>query len=375
MAGVGTLQHETVGAAYLFAAGFSSRVADLVAGHVNAKRYLVATNPNYLSKLSDASLETLRHQGGAMSEDEVRQFEANPDHRWLLKLRAWDEAAKSPDLAVPAFEHYEPVIRRHLDENRLRPEDTSYFSEQGYLHIKGLFSDRQVAELISVVSDLQQWPDRPGQWMKYYEPGGLLCRIENFVQHHRHLGELIQGQRLNQLVGDLMGEAAVLFKEKINFKLPGGGGFEAHQDAPAFTSFGHHYHITMMIAFDEATRENGCLELVPGRWSRSFLPMTSGLTITQEQESLMNWQAIDMAPGDILLFDSYLPHRSRANFSSSPRRALYATYNRASDGDVREAYFSEKRRVFPPDADRVPGQDYPDAGVFNVGNPVDANPV
>jgi len=38
---------------------------------------------------------------------------------------------------------------------------------------------------------------------------------------------------------------------------------------------------------------------------------------------------------------------------------------------VREAYYREKRAVFPPDVERIPGKDYGDSGVFNVGNPIE----
>ena len=37
------------------------------------------------------------------------------------------------------------------------------------------------------------------------------------------------GPRLGPL-GELMGEPAVLFEEKLNYKLSGGGGYRAHQD-------------------------------------------------------------------------------------------------------------------------------------------------
>lgn len=56
----------------------------------------------------------------------------------------------------------------------------------------------------------------------------------------------------------------ILFKEKINYKLPKAGGFDAHQDAPAYTHAGALKHLTMNMAVDKATRENGCLEVVPG---------------------------------------------------------------------------------------------------------------
>ena len=67
--------------------------------------------------------------------------------------------------------------------------------------------------------------------MKYFEaplgePGGRqLCRVENFLQFHAGFDALLRGERLIGILSELMGEPAVLFKEKINFKLPGGNGF------------------------------------------------------------------------------------------------------------------------------------------------------
>ena len=47
MTPLGRKHHEHVGADLLRGLGFSERVAELVAGHVDAKRYLVATRPSY----------------------------------------------------------------------------------------------------------------------------------------------------------------------------------------------------------------------------------------------------------------------------------------------------------------------------------------
>lgn len=58
----------------------------------------------------------------------------------------------------------------------------------------------------------------------------------------------------------------MLFKEKINFKLPGGGGFLAHQDSVAYIGLAKQ-HISAMVAVDAAVEENGCLFVAPGRWS------------------------------------------------------------------------------------------------------------
>src|SRR5271157_3829867 len=62
--------------------------------------------------------------------------------------------------------------------------------------------------------------------------------------------------------------------------------------------------------------------------------------------------------GDVLFFDSYLPHASKPNLTDHPRRILYLTYNAAQDGDHRAGYFADKRSSFPPDVERLPGVEY-----------------
>jgi len=43
---------------------------------------------------------------------------------------------------------------------------------------------------------------------------------------------------------------------------------------------------------------------------------------------------------------------------AQPRRVLYITYNRASEGDWREQYYADKRKSFPPDCEREAGKVY-----------------
>ena len=60
----------------------------------------------------------------------------------------------------------------------------------------------------------------------------------------------------------------------------------------------------------------------------------------------MAWVAAPTAPGDILLFGSYIPHKSPVNLSNQPRRIIYLTYNAISQGDWREQYYADKREAF-----------------------------
>lgn len=111
---VGVVNHDRTGEQWLLERRFSRRVASLVGGHVDAKRYLTATNPLYLQKLSPASVETLRLQGGPMSPAEAESFGASEGLNDMLRLRAWDELAKDPDWSGPRLESYREMMIRHL---------------------------------------------------------------------------------------------------------------------------------------------------------------------------------------------------------------------------------------------------------------------
>ena len=60
----------------------------------------------------------------------------------------------------------------------------------------------------------------------------------------------------------------------------------------------------------------------------------------------MEWVEVPTEPGDILLFGSYIPHKSGTNRSNQPRRIIYVTYNALSEGDWRERYYEDKRQAF-----------------------------
>jgi 2-amino-1-hydroxyethylphosphonate dioxygenase (glycine-forming) len=111
---VGVVNHDDMGAEWLLARGFSQRLARLVGGHVDAKRYLTAANTAYMERLSPASVETLKLQGGPMSQADMEAFAAEPELRDMLRLRSWDEMAKDPDWEGPGLESYREMMIRHL---------------------------------------------------------------------------------------------------------------------------------------------------------------------------------------------------------------------------------------------------------------------
>jgi metallophosphoesterase (TIGR03767 family) len=87
--------HERAAAAFLLPL-LGEEVARLVAHHVAAKRYLVATQDGYVQTLSDASRRSLRAQDGPASAAEVAAWREHPWWPQAVLLRSWDDRAKVP---------------------------------------------------------------------------------------------------------------------------------------------------------------------------------------------------------------------------------------------------------------------------------------
>ncbi|WIY23871.1 (R)-1-hydroxy-2-trimethylaminoethylphosphonate oxygenase [Parasedimentitalea psychrophila] len=108
--------HEEAGAQVL-AEFFPSVIIDCVRYHVAAKRYLCATKPEYYKRLSPASIHSLNLQGGAMSPEEVVEFEKNPNLKKIIQVRYLDEAGKRDDMDTPDYWHFAPMVQRLVDQH------------------------------------------------------------------------------------------------------------------------------------------------------------------------------------------------------------------------------------------------------------------
>lgn len=103
--------HEDLGSRWL-QRHFRSNVTEPVQLHVAAKRYLCAVEPSYIQILSNPSIESLHLQGGAMSQDEVKDFEKHPYFRDAVALRRWDDQAKIVGLATAGLDHFAKFINQ-----------------------------------------------------------------------------------------------------------------------------------------------------------------------------------------------------------------------------------------------------------------------
>jgi hypothetical protein len=239
----------------------------------------------------------------------------------------------------------------------------AHFAAHGWVAAPGFFTAEEAAEIGAWTDELASRPERPGAHWVYREPSltdpsaRVIQRIERFAEHHDGFARLMRGSRLERAAGELLGGEAVLFKDKINLKMPGGAGFEPHQDQQAGWSAYAPMFVTGLVCLDPATVENGCLEMADA-------PRLGGLIgeewtpLTLEQMQAFRLIPAPTLPGDVLFFDSYAPHASKPNLTATQRRILYLTWNLAADGDHRDRYYADKHANFPPDVEREAGKDY-----------------
>ena len=246
------------------------------------------------------------------------------------------------------------LTKQHIDD----------FNRDGFVIVHGLYAGTELDAIIAWTDEVAAYPEVPGRYMMYFEKSLLqpsqriLSRMEDVEPFHRGFSRLFTTDKMQGCVSELFGEEAVLFKDKINFKMPGADGFKAHQDVQAGWDRYASLHITVLVSIDPSTLENGCLELAPGQHKNGLI----GESWKPLEENALDYIPAPTDPGDAVFFDSYTPHRSAPNHTSSARRVLYVTYNRLSEGDHRRQYYADKRESYPPDCERTPGREY----VFRV---------
>lgn len=110
---------------------------------------------------------------------------------------------------------------------KLSDQQIEFYNEKGYLIISDLLTDDEKRDAIKAAAEIKAWPETAGKWMHYYERtsnGRQLCRTENFTPYHEGVLQLVLSEKLIGVLETLIKEPVVIFKEKINYKLPGGGG-------------------------------------------------------------------------------------------------------------------------------------------------------
>lgn len=204
----------------------------------------------------------------------------------------------------------------------------------------GVLGAAEVSAMTGWADVIETWPIGSHIWGQYAEQVAsnvAVCRTENVSACHAGIAALVNGQ-LREIATNALGEPASAFKDKINYKQPGGAGFRPHQDRLAYP--GVSQVLSILVAIDDCTTESGCLWLSGG--VDELLPTDDRGVIRADVVASLRWDPVELAPGDAVLLDGLAPHYSEANRGSRRRRVLVASYAPASEGYSREHYYSAR---------------------------------
>jgi len=159
--------------------------------------------------------------------------------------------------------------------------------------------------------------------------GHIFDRIDPVIDLSPVFQRIAHDASLAGACGQLIGEPAALFKDKLIAKPPGTFGYLIHQDYPYWEHLGipADLMLTAWVAIDRADEENGALELFPGL-HHARIPGTpdAPMDVDETRVDTSSGVIIAMEPGDVLFFHSMAPHRSSPNRSNRHRRSLLLTF-------------------------------------------------
>ena len=228
-------------------------------------------------------------------------------------------------------------------------------------HIDGYTVSRSLINL-DVLSEIESYIEnilREKTSYEYYE-NNILIRIENFITTGSRLEKLLLNEKVLKKVETFLGGKPSLFKDKVNFKSPGGTPDVLHQDIQArWNDYGTEDFVTIGIPLDECNIETSCVYFFKNqsknpkkRLGDYFEPLS------WDDFDKNDFKPLIASPGDVSFHDAFIPHYSESQKSKHLRRIIWLTFNKASCGNLREKYYADKLKSYPPNNKRNKDKKY-----------------
>ncbi len=227
---------------------------------------------------------------------------------------------------------------------RLEAADLEQFRVQGYLAMNGLLTTAEIEDSKAALSDLAHrrtvWDKRVwSQEEPFFAGGGQEARIDDpelrlrklafFVDLDARLGDVASHPRLRAIVDELIGPGGRMIQDMALLKPPFRGSEKPwHQDAAYFDWTPLGSVVGTWIALDEATIDNGCMQVIPGSHLQGPAPHFHVRDCQLADQRVQVGQAvtIPLKPGGVLFFSALLHHGTPPNVSAARRRALQFHY-------------------------------------------------
>lgn len=237
-------------------------------------------------------------------------------------------------------------MQTHEQTGFLTAEQIEQYEANGFLVLPGYFDERTVEELARAADEVvsRVGPLVPGNPRVQVDSMGDRVGIRQawpVIDLSPTLARMAKEERVLRLFRSLFGgEQPVLFEDKLNYKHPGVGSlFAMHQDYSYWDGYSPQL-VSLLIYLDEATSENGCLEVARGWHKRGLLERSEmdvgpivDHYITPDVLPPSSVVKVTGGPGTAVIFSCFTPHASGPNRSDRSRRVFILTYNPASDGD------------------------------------------
>ena len=217
-------------------------------------------------------------------------------------------------------------------------EEADAYARDGYILRKGLLSHEEVERFRDTARAQLERESREGAIASKGDKEGKTTLLKMWTKaEDDQYGLLARDERLVDLAEDSVGKPIYPYSHKMTMKQPReGGAWEWHQD------FGYWYNygclapemMSIYVALDKSTKENGCLQVLKGSHKLGRLNhiRENGQTNVEQEhlEEAVRRYPLEyavMEPGDALVFDGNLLHRSDANRSDTYRWGYICSYN------------------------------------------------
>ena len=221
---------------------------------------------------------------------------------------------------------------------KLSAEQLQSFKNNGFVTVEGVFTpaemDRAIEEatawqhefIENLTEDDKKWYLDTGTSIK-----NQLRKLDNPVSQRKFFREIALSPRIVSMVEELIGKEIIAFFSQIFFKPPYGGGPKPiHQDNFYFGPDKRNRVITLWIAFDDATIENGCLYYGKGTnlgdVVKHFAPNDQPFNYQIPDSMKVPMTAAPVHKGGISLHHGNTFHQSSGNNSKTWRRAMAVHY-------------------------------------------------
>jgi ectoine hydroxylase-related dioxygenase (phytanoyl-CoA dioxygenase family) len=238
-------------------------------------------------------------------------------------------------------------------------EQGAFFAAQGYLVIEDLLAadevaacQREIDQLHRLAADLEASGDpkirhfqrEPFSREQTHNGLPILRKIENTRALSECFAQLAAHPRLVATVQNLLGEDLLLFRSTLMLK-PAfhGSAHTLHQDS-AYWPMDPPDLVTISVALDDATPDNGCIKVIPGshHWGLrewGHIAQDQGAPLTSREDIDLSAQIdVPLKAGSAVLFHSLMVHGSGPNQTGRSRNtALYAYFSplvRYTPGEV-----------------------------------------